>query len=108
MFSFLFFSDGRSFVNYIPGWNNKDTIKPAPTVVIKPSDDSPFTLDVSYVDHTAVFDVFDRDSSSHPKCYILPPYKPLMYIAGTTEKPISVYLVNGINKNNLEKNYMLF
>lgn len=83
-------------MKYVPGWNKKETIKPAPTVVIKPSSPgTPFNLDVSYVDYTAVFDVFDYNSSSYPPCYILPPYKPLMYIAGTTISPVSVYLLNG-------------
>ena len=90
------YSNKKNFVEYISGWQNKSTIRPPPTVVIRPeSPNSGFTLDVRYVDYTAVFDVYDHGSSTHPPCYIVPPYKPLMYLASVSTTPITVTLFNG-------------
>lgn len=96
LFSLLFCSE-KSFVKFIPGWDNKDTIKPAPTVIVKPQTaGNPFTFDIHYVDHMTLFDIFNHNSTIHPPCYIVPPYKPIAYIAGVSSLPISIYLIDGI------------
>lgn len=83
-------------MKYFPGWNKIDTIKPAPTIVVTPTTpNNAFTLDVSYVDHTTVFDVFDVNATEHPPCYIIPPYKPLMYVAGLSTNTLSIQLIHG-------------
>ena len=62
-------------------WLNTETIKRPPTIVVFPqkNSDKEFLFDLKYADFTGIQDVPNR----YPKaeCYIIPPYKPLMYVA---------------------------
>ena len=75
---------------------NTEKMKRPPTLVVIPGDakNQTFLSDVRYTDFTSALDIPVGYPSA--ECYIVPPYKPLMYvgmIAGG--KNISVYALRG-------------
>ena len=83
-------------MNISDDWLNTETIKRPPTLVIVPSKNKTYKYfaDIKYADFTGIQDI----SSTYPKaeCYIVPPYKPLMYVALRSFKEITdVYAIRG-------------
>lgn len=65
-----------------------------PTVVIIPKDPyKPFIVDVNYVDFSGVLDI----PHGYPvaPCYVVPPYKPLVYTVLQSYSPVTVLSFRG-------------
>ena len=86
------FSNGGKTFRYAPEWDGKKSTGTPKTFVVVPNSKGEFTLDVKYADYTSVFDTYDGDKS--PKCYVIPPYKPVMYMYVSGPK-MDVYTLNG-------------
>lgn len=75
---------------------NTETIKRPPTLVIVPpsSDHKKFLLDIKYADFTGIQDI--PNGYPDAECYIIPPYKPLMYVALYSPEMITdIYALRG-------------
>ena len=75
---------------------NTESIKRPPMLVIIPDDtnNQKFLIDVKYTDFTGTLDI--PVGYPNAECYIVPPYKPLMYVAMITDgQKISVYALRG-------------
>lgn len=88
---------------------NTEKIQRPPMVVIVPRDktNQSFLVDVKYADFTGTLDI----PNGHPgaECYIVPPYKPLLYIGTQTDKNVSVdvYTLSGNRTITTNKNASL-
>lgn len=76
---------------------NTEEIQKPPTVVIFPPKDKrgDFIIDIKYADFAGSLDI----PRGYPdaECYIVPPYKPLLYIATRTmhSPPIEIFVLRG-------------
>lgn len=99
--SFLYSSNGRNVKLYNDFLNTESILKP-PTVVIVPRNKSSqnFIADARYADFTSALDT--PVGYSNAECYIVPPYKPVMYVGLQAEKDsfIDIYLLRGNNQFN--------
>lgn len=79
---------------------NTEEIRRPPTIVIVPQDASKqnFTIDIRYADFTTTIDV--PVGYSKAECYIVPPYKPLLYVGiqPGVDAYVNVYAIRGKNK----------
>lgn len=87
----------NAMVNTSMDWLNTETIKRPPTLVIIPPKNKThdYIVDIKYADFTGIHDI----SSSYAKaeCYIVPPYKPLMYVSlYSPESVADIYAIRGI------------
>ena len=83
-------------LNVTKDWLNTETIKRPPTLVVVPqkNTDKDFLLDIKYADFTGIQDIPNK----YPKadCYIIPPYKPLMYVAlSSPDMVTNIYALRG-------------
>lgn len=76
-------------------WLNTETAKRPPTLVIVPSKYGPKTIvDIKYTDFSGIQDI--PNNYPRAECYIVPPYKEVMYISMySPSNPISVYAIRG-------------
>lgn len=84
-------------VNYQSDWTSPSTIREPATLIVVPKNpkSQDFMLDVKYVDYTGIEDIPYGYPAS--PCYILPPYKPLMYTAmHSPSEEVDVYALRGI------------
>ena len=77
---------------YAPEWDGKKSTGVPKTFVVVPKEKKSFTLDVKYADYTGVFDTYDQ--SRKPECYVIPPYKPVMYMYASGAS-MDVYSLTG-------------
>ena len=85
-------------VNYFMDWLSPETIREPATLVVVPKNGkgkNEFMVDVKYMDFTGIEDV--PYGYPEAKCYIIPPYKPVMYTAlySPTEE-VDVFAIRGI------------
>lgn len=76
---------------------NTEKIQRPPAIIIVPHDVTKqnFTIDIRYADFTATLDV--PVGYTNAECYIVPPYKPLLYVGVQpgADTYVSVYAVRG-------------
>lgn len=86
---------------------NTEKIQRPPMVVIVPRNkaNQSFLVDVKYADFTGTLDI----PNGHPgaECYIVPPYKPLLYIGTQTDKNVSVDVYTLSGNRTITTNKML-
>mgnify|MGYP004560551069 CR=1 FL=1 len=88
----MFHSKGGKTFRYAPEWDGKRSTGVPKTLVVVPKEKKSFTLDVKYADYTGVFDTYDQ--SRNPECYVIPPYKPVMYMYASGAS-MDVYSLTG-------------
>lgn len=96
LFFIMYFSGGKNKMKSYPDTLNPAKVQRPPTVVIvprKPKHD--FIVDITYVDFTWTLDI--PGGISNAECYIVPPYKPVLFVASENEKNIlyDVYTLTG-------------
>lgn len=96
LFFIMYFSGGKNKMKSYPDTLNPEKVQRPPTVVIvprKPKHD--FIVDITYVDFTWTLDI--PGGISNAECYIVPPYKPVLFVASENEKNIlyDVYTLTG-------------
>ena len=89
-------------MNYFMDWLNTETIREPATLVVVPKSGkgkSDFMVDVKYMDFTGIEDV--PYGYPEARCYIIPPYKPVMYTAlySPTEE-VDVFAIRGITHHH--------
>ena len=89
-----FYKNAKVNISY--DWLNTETIKRPPTLVIVPPKNKTheYLVDIKYADFTTIQDI----SRTYPRaeCYIVPPYKPLMYVAMySPSSATNVYAIRG-------------
>ena len=72
-----------------------------PTVVVVPrvKSNQNYLVDVKYADFTGTLDI--PNGYPEAECYIVPPYKPLLYIGTRVDKNtfVDVYTLSGIDQS---------
>lgn len=91
------YSTNKKAVKVYDDLLNTETIREPATIVIIPrnKEKQDFIIDVRYVDFTSAIDIPVGYSSS--ECYIVPPYKPLLYVGIQPEidSYVDVYAIRG-------------
>lgn len=94
---FNFYSSSESKVKVFDDFLTTEGIKRPPTVVIVPRNKKwdKLLVDVKYVDFTGSLDV--PEGYPEAECYIIPPYKPLLYISVQSENNaiVDIYTLRG-------------
>lgn len=86
-------------MNISTDWLNTDTIQKPPTLVIvlPKNKNLDLLIDIKYADFTGIQDI--QNGYPDAECYIIPPYKPLMYVAlRSFSATTNVYALRGISK----------
>lgn len=81
-------------VKYFTDWTSTSTIMTPPTIVAIPGNPyKPFILDVNYADFSGVLDI----PNGYPvaPCYVVPPYKPLVYTVLQSNTNVTVLAFRG-------------
>lgn len=77
-------------MNIFKDFLDTEQIKKPPTLVVVPKGKNlnDFIVDIRYTDFTGALDI----PKGYPKaeCYIVPPYKPLLYVGFQSDKDIKV------------------
>ena len=93
-------------LNYFMDWLSADTIREPATLVIVPKKKGKggYMVDVKYMDFTGIEDV--PYGYPEAECYIVPPYKPLMYTAlySPTEE-VDVFAIRGTTNHNYTRTH---
>lgn len=96
--SYLYSTSGRKVELYTDFLNTEEVRKP-PTIVIVPRNKSTqnFLVDVRYVDFTSTLDI--PIEYSNDDCYIVPPYKPIVYVGlqADMDSFVDIYALRGRN-----------
>lgn len=64
--------------------------------MIVPNTKSQFILDVKYADYSTVFDTYESPGA---ECYVIPPYKPYMYVM-VSGGGMKIYSLKGKNEHS--------
>lgn len=85
-----------SMVNISADFLNTETMRRPPTLVIIPPRNKSlkFLVDIKYADFSGIQDI--PNGYPEAECYIVPPYKPLMYVALYSPiEPTNIYALRG-------------
>lgn len=86
-------------MNISTDWLNTETIQKPPTLVIVLPKNKTLDLliDIKYADFTGIQDI--PNGYPDAECFIIPPYKPLMYVAlHSSDMVTNIYALRGISK----------